>query len=325
MHKKESDMNRRILGQAAGLIFVGAICAALAGGAEPGGHAPPPDPAIAYADNGIKVMNGDGTNQRTLVALRNGNTLRNLEFAQAPAWSPTGDEIVFWADLGGVPGLRMVPVAGGPPRLIVRSQPTSPDWSPVPTPDGQHKIVYTDLVSYPSSPFAVTLVSDVFLVNPDGSGRINLTNTLQVSESYPTWAPDGRRLAFSRRGVELVIVELDVVNGSLAVVSETVRASGGLIFDLHWAKASEKVAFSLVLGGDLGIVTLDLDNPLATPFHLTWCGSGDPRWASFSPDDTRLVYYRGGTNEGIYTVNADGSGEMRICRGGREPSWRRTP
>jgi hypothetical protein len=41
-------------------------------------------------------------------------------------------------------------------------------------------------------------LSDIFVVNEDGSGLRNLTNTPDVNESAPTWSPDGTRLAFLR-------------------------------------------------------------------------------------------------------------------------------
>ena len=37
---------------------------------------------------------------------------------------------------------------------------------------------------------------DLFVINADGSGRRNLTNTLNVHEMYPQSSPDGRRVCF---------------------------------------------------------------------------------------------------------------------------------
>ena len=38
---------------------------------------------------------------------------------------------------------------------------------------------------------------DIWLMNPDGSGRRNLTRTPSLSEQFPAWLPDGR-LSFCR-------------------------------------------------------------------------------------------------------------------------------
>lgn len=48
-----------------------------------------PNPEIAYSEAGIRVMNADGTNVRTVVPLG-----RN-EFATYPSWSAVGSQIVF--------------------------------------------------------------------------------------------------------------------------------------------------------------------------------------------------------------------------------------
>jgi Tol biopolymer transport system component len=33
-------------------------------------------------------------------------------------------------------------------------------------------------------------------IDPDGTGRVNITRTPDVWESYPAWSPDGRRILF---------------------------------------------------------------------------------------------------------------------------------
>ncbi|MBK8977824.1 MAG: PD40 domain-containing protein [Planctomycetes bacterium] len=98
-----------------------------------GGSTPPADPAIAFAEAGIKVMNADGSNVRTVVALRRG------EGAWFPSWSPDGTQLVFTANLGGQRGVYKIGLDGSPPQFLT---PVSGimgsyvDWSRVPAPDG---------------------------------------------------------------------------------------------------------------------------------------------------------------------------------------------
>src|SRR5829696_1954116 len=37
---------------------------------------------------------------------------------------------------------------------------------------------------------------DIYVMNPDGTGERNLTNTSTVSEFVPAWSPDGEKIAF---------------------------------------------------------------------------------------------------------------------------------
>jgi Tol biopolymer transport system component len=287
------------------------------GGGGGGGDAPPPDPAIAYADNGISVMNADGTNARQLVSLRRG------DLARSPAWSPDSTEVVYWGRAGGVAGIRIVPVAGGASRLVTTtadaSLPAWPDWSPVPAPDGLHKIAYVERDLAAGS-------ADIYLVNPDGTGRVNLTMSPEHYESGASWAPDGARLIVARDSVEVAVLEIGVVDGQLAVIGETVYPLTDLSGAFpRWSKTGEDVAFCAWVDFRFRIALMNVADPFAVPTLLTSGPVTDERWASFSPDDSRLAFHRSGTGGGIFVINADGTGEVRISSRGSDPNWRRTP
>lgn len=72
---------------------------------------------------------------------------------------------------------------------------------------------------------------DVFVMRPNGSGVRNLTRTPSLSESHPTWAPDGR-LTYTRHGesgpVEVWVVAAD---GSR---SERLDTSAEPVFVYDW-------------------------------------------------------------------------------------------
>jgi Tol biopolymer transport system component len=48
--------------------------------------------------------------------------------------------------------------------------------------------------------FAPGGFADLYIVNLDGSGLTNVTNTPTISEASPSWSPEGMRVAFSRGG-----------------------------------------------------------------------------------------------------------------------------
>lgn len=280
------------------------------GGGGGGGSTPPPNPAIAYVDGGIKVMNEDGTNQRLVVS---GGS------AHAPAWSPDNSELAYWGNHNYVRGIYRVRLDGTDRRLVTPFTSayilwTYADWSPQPTLDGNHKIAYEDS-------FVPDGDIDIYVVNPDGTGKVQLTNTPDVWELYPVWLSDGR-LAFDRWdiGHELVVCELGLVDGQIAIVSETVADATGDHSELGAAQTQATLAFNRVVGSNARVLLLDA---LGNMRLLTAGTTGDERRASFSPSDAKLSFWRGGRKGGIFTINADGTGERKISSKGYEPRWKR--
>ena len=119
---------------------------------------------------------------------------------------PTGRWVAFSA--GGVNGdIFLIGSTGGAPLTVV-SGPDS-EFSPTFSPDGSRIAFVRD-----TGP-GLALETDIWLVNRDGSGLVNLTNTVDVEETDPDFSPDGRRIVF---GVLTAPSETDIqsiaVNGS---------------------------------------------------------------------------------------------------------------
>jgi Tol biopolymer transport system component len=122
-----------------------------------------------------------------------GGGVRSLMAAPAlysrPCFSPDGSQVAFCFDgceIGGATrGLALVPVEGGPPKLLADDgYPLAPvSFSP----DGT-RMAYTSSDAYHS-----TWVS---LVNADGSDRQRLNVGEAHIIGWPSFAPDGQSLAF---------------------------------------------------------------------------------------------------------------------------------
>jgi Tol biopolymer transport system component len=125
----------------------------------------------------LYVAGADGRNARLLV--------RN---AEAPAWSPDGESLVFMrfvctepnacTDVGNPYELFSTAADGGTPRRLTSN--TGYDGRPAWSPDGETIVLETD--------------DGLTLMRPDGSERRRLTKG--GLHSHPSWSPDGQLIAF---------------------------------------------------------------------------------------------------------------------------------
>jgi dipeptidyl aminopeptidase/acylaminoacyl peptidase len=81
-------------------------------------------------------------------------------------------------------------------------------------------------------------IPNVWVMNPDGSGQVNLTNESAGGAGSPRWRPDGQKIAFySFRGGATASEYLMNADGS------AVTPLGGPLFD-SWSPDGERIAYS---------------------------------------------------------------------------------
>ena len=175
----------------------------------------------------ISVMDADGSNVRNLT--------RNPANDWSPAWSPDGKRIVFASERSSPLSLWTMRADGSRPTRLTKGIDEYPAWSPdgkwiayghdlpqsniwLVRPDGSgaHALTHSSdpewLPTWSPSGDRIAYVrgyeghTAIWVMNADGSGQRRLTRGRV--DMAPAWAPDGKRLVFSRDGV-LHLVDAD--------------------------------------------------------------------------------------------------------------------
>ena len=119
-------------------------------------------------------MNADGSGGHPLSNVRAADT--------APSWSPDGRKLVFT----GPNGLYVAAPDGSGLHRLAKT--LSPDAFPVWSPDGR-KIAFLGGLRPHTSPSGPP-AADLYVINADGSGRLDLTRTPKVDDGWgQAWDP----------------------------------------------------------------------------------------------------------------------------------------
>jgi TolB protein len=157
-----------------------------------------------YSPDGTRIAftsNRDG-NPEIYVINADGSGLRRLTnhpgIDVTPTWSPTGTQIAFTSDRGGVPSVYVVGVDGLGLRRLTFEYSDRATWSPAPL----NEIAFAARTG-PGY--------DIKVLNLAG-GEIRQITFGEGSNESPSWAPNGRHLAFTstRAGrTQVFTVDLD--------------------------------------------------------------------------------------------------------------------
>ncbi len=149
--------------------------------------------AFIVTDNQVDEEDADPVQRVYLTRPDNGRRVEVIELTNSTNnqiyWSPTGLHMAYFVREEGISGLYLLDVQSGRSRRLYASESLQPrgigGHQPVWSPDGT-RLAFVLPTAY---------ATDVYLVNADGTGFSNLTNSPSY-DFWPSWSTDGQKLAF---------------------------------------------------------------------------------------------------------------------------------
>lgn len=239
----------------------------------------------------IFVMNGDGGAQNNL-------TYKTSDSFD-PVWSPDGTQIAFSSYRDGHSELYVMDADGSnQTRLTTSATSFYPSWSP-------------DSAKLAFMSYDLEYNSDVFVVNADGTGLINLSQDSSGTSYQPSWSPDGTKIAFVSNcdgDPSIYVIDpdgTDLTRLTTAVDDTPVWSPDGTqIAFVRWGSSGSEIYVMDADGSNQTSVS-NTGSVIPSPPH-----NSEPSW---SPDSTRIVYTRYYDElSSINVADADGSNPAQL-------------
>jgi Tol biopolymer transport system component len=206
-----------------------------------------------------------------------------------PSWSPDGTQIAFRSERSGEPEIWVMNADGTSQRRLAAG--LSPAWSP----DGL-RIAYASPGDQPCPPGRGPLCSGLSIMNADGSGQHRVPQT--DGGEYPSWSPDGSRIAFNSNLTGDHVMYIAQTDGSKVV--DLSRAGEG--WQVDWSPNGRSILFTSHRDHPDNYTDIYVMRPDGSGVkRLTHARAYTPAW---SPDGKRIVF----SAPGLFVMRANGSG-----------------
>ncbi len=258
-----------------------------------------------------------------------------------------GNGLIAFAHLeGGLGDISVVSPDGSGRAVLVKggADELYPAWSP----DGT-KLAYT---TDETPDQASSANGDIVVIDADGSNPVNVTDRsdgdLETDNWYPSWAPDGRQIAYMRR-IATDTFDFESENEELpdiyvVNVDDSDRRNITMTPDVlevapEWSPSGSEIAFIRgdAMGQSLHLSVIDVDGSNSRELtEVSWPPmrgtNGYLPWIeglSWSPDGTKIAFsdadYGDTWNVHVFVINADGTGRRDLTAGqpgsSVDPEW----
>ncbi len=172
---------------------------------------------------------------------------------------------------------------------------SAPSWSP----DGSKLVFVSDVEGQ----------SDIWVIDVDGSNKVNLTED-EAADHSPSWSPDGHWIAFASLRDSPYWWELYVMRPDGTDVTRLTWWEDASDLSPTWSPDGTKLAFSSKRDGNWEIYTMDRDGGNLARLTNDPADDTDPAWA---PDGSRIAFVstRDGYPE-IYVMSITGGQASNI-------------
>ena len=163
----------------------------------------------------------------------------------------------------------------------------------------------------------------IYVMNADGSKQTLLT---AKGDGYPTWSPDGARIAFAR-GSTIYVMNADGT-GKTQLTSRSDDHPYTLDFSPAWSPDGARIAFASAQRTfeedrrkDEDIYVMNADGSNITRLTDDPAADLSPGW---SPDGTRIAFVSNREGWDLYIMNADGSKQTLLVESvspDSAPAW----
>jgi TolB protein len=239
----------------------------------------------------IYVMDYDGFNPIKVTS--------NFSHAMAPAWSPSGDKIIFTAitkDKRNVRNHNLFVYELSSGKISMLSNKSGINSGAAYAPNGKQLALTMSFVGNP----------EIFLMNPETKVAQRITHSYGLDVD-PSWSPDGSQIAFvSDRSGRPMLYKMLSNGGNI----QRLTFAGDYNATPSWSPNGNKIAFA---GWDKGKFDIFIMNPDGTSIERLTKDMGNNEDPDFAPDGYFIVYSSNRTGKkNLYITNVDNTVHRRI-------------